>query len=60
MRIVVDLPEPFGPEEAVHLAGLDPQVQTVECHRGAEALAQAGDLDRSAHASSLPPPGKLS
>ena len=38
-----------GPEEAVHLAGLDAQVEAVERPHPAEALAQAADRDRSTH-----------
>ena len=40
--MVVDLPAPFGPEEAVHLAGPDLQVEPVERARAAERLDQPG------------------
>ena len=45
-RIVVVLPLPFGPEETVHLTGLDGQVESVQRDGRAEGLGQAGDLDR--------------
>ena len=39
IRTVVDLPAPFGPEEAEHLAGLDPQVDAAH---GLDVAASAG------------------
>jgi hypothetical protein len=38
-----------GPEEPVHLAGLDAQVQPVERAGGTEGLDEAGDVDRGCH-----------
>ena len=42
------LPGAVGPEEAVHLALLDLEVEPVEGDGGAEGLAQAADLDDGA------------
>ena len=39
--MVVDLPAPFGPEEAVHLAGRDGQVEPVERADVAERLDES-------------------
>ena len=47
MWTVVDLPAPFGPEEAVHLAGGDADVDAVHGTRALLELAhQVGGLDR--------------
>ena len=45
MRIVVVLPEPFGPEEAVDRAALDLQRQVAHHHAAVEAFGQAVDVD---------------
>ena len=43
--MVVDLPAPFGPEEAVHLARPDLEVEPVEGAVRSEGLDQAVDVD---------------
>ena len=40
MRMSVDLPAPFGPEQAEHLAVLDGEIQRVHGGKIAEALGQ--------------------
>ena len=45
-RIVVDLPAPFGPDEAGDLAGPDGERHPVQRQGRAEPLAQPGDFDR--------------
>ena len=48
--MVVVFPAPFGPEEAMHLARLDVQVEMVEGPGpGAEVLHKSGDRYRSRH-----------
>ena len=42
-----------GPQEAVHLAGADLEVQPVEGDGAAEGLAEPGDLDRCGHPNML-------
>ena len=42
MRIVVVLPDPFGPEEAVHPTGGDHEVEAVDGH---DAPGAAGPVD---------------
>ena len=49
MRIVVVFPAPFGPEEAVHLARRDGELEAVERPRRAEGLHEPGDRDRLRH-----------
>ena len=46
MRIVVVLPEPFGPEEAVDLRARDREVDVVDGDEVAEAAREAARLDR--------------
>ena len=43
--MVVDLPEPFGPEEAGHLARLHVEAEVVDRHHRAETLGEAESLD---------------
>ena len=45
----MDFPAPFGPEEAVYLAGLDLQVERVEGVSLAEPLVQSGHRDDGGH-----------
>ena len=47
--MVVDLPAPFGPEEAVHLALAHGEVEAVEGDGVAERLVQPGDGDDVSH-----------
>ena len=49
MRMVVDFPAPFGPEEAVDLAGVDREVESVEGDGAPEALLQASGADDGVH-----------
>ena len=53
--IVVDLPAPFGPEEAVEAAGRHGQIDAVDRAEAAEVPRQAVRLDGEFHARILSP-----
>ena len=54
MRIVVDLPEPFGTEEAVDLRARHVEVDAVDRPLGAEAAREVARGDRDAHGAARP------
>ena len=49
MRIVVDLPAPFGPDEAGHAARTDGEGEVVDRERAAVSLAQPVCFDGRVH-----------